>query len=71
MEGKLEQLINFLNSSDDTLKFTSEYSGTVHLLDVQVAMGKGESWQQIYSASQLIHISSCIGNLVIHGTPRR
>ena len=42
-EENLKLFINYLNSSHDTIKFTSEYSReTIGLLDVQVTMGEGE-----------------------------
>ena len=43
-EEKLKLFINFLDSSHDNIKFTSEYSReTISFLDVQVTKGEGES----------------------------
>ena len=70
-EEKLKSFINHLNSSHETIKFTSEQSrDSISFLDVQVSMREGESLRQTCSASHLIHISTCIRSLVTPGILR-
>ena len=71
-EAKLKEFINHINSSHDTIKFTSEHSrDSISFLDVQVILSEGESCRQTYFASLLIHISTCTRSLVIHGTLKK
>ena len=71
-EGTLKSFINHLNSSHETIKFTSEQSrDSISFLDVRVSMREGESFRQTCFASQLIHISTCIRSLVTPGTRKR
>ena len=73
-EEKLDSFINFLNSSHDTIKFTSEHSSnSINFLDVTVSVkqGGGGSLLQTYSASPRILISICTRRLVTLGIPRR
>ena len=71
-EENSKSLINHLNSSHETIKFTSEKSrDSISFLDVQVSVGEGESFPQTCSASQLIHISTSIRSLVTPGIRRR
>ena len=66
-EEKLESFMNHLNSSHETIKFTSEQSrDSISFSDVQVYVEEGESLRQTCFASQLIHISTCIRILSFH-----
>ena len=70
-EEKLKFFINHLNSSHETIKFTSEQSrDRISFLDVQVRLGEG-GILSTDSAIQLMHISTCIRSLVTLGTQRR
>ena len=56
-EEKLKSFINHLNSSHETITFTSEQSrDKISFLDVQDSAGEGESFRQTCFASRLIHM---------------
>ena len=63
--GKLKLFINFLNSSYDSIKFTSEYfRKTISFLDVQITMGEeGVLTTDLFCKSsdtrQFLHKKSC------------
>ena len=49
MEDCLQEFISYLNSSNGTIKFTSEYSDiAVNFLDVSIKVGVGEPWGPIF-----------------------
>ena len=64
-EENLKLFINYLNSSHDTIKFTSEYSlETISFLDVQVIMGEGrvlttDLFCKPTDKHQFLHRKSC------------
>ena len=64
-EERLKSFINHLNSSHDTIKFTSEHSrGSISFLDVQVSVGEGEVLStdlfcKATNAHQHLHKKSC------------
>ena len=64
-EEKLKLFINFLNSSHDNIKFTSEYSReTIRFLDVQVTMREGgvlttDLFCKPTDTHQFLHKKSC------------
>ena len=64
-EENLKLFINYLNSSHETIKFTSEYSReTISFLDVQVTMGEGgvlttDLFCKPTDTHQFLHRKSC------------
>ena len=64
-EEKLKSFINHLNSSHETIKFTSEQSqGSISFLDVQVSVGEGgvlstDLFCKLTDTYQYLHKKSC------------
>ena len=66
------EFMSHLNSSRHMIKFTSEYSGTaLKFLDISINVGAAGSWGQIFFASLLLQISTCIRNRVTQGIPKK